>query len=87
MIITCMWNLNYGTDDLIYKTEKGHGHGEKTSGCQRVGGREWEGWGVRGWWMQTVTFGTDGQWGPPIQHRELGVTGSLCCTTEIEEAL
>ena len=23
--------------------------------------REWDGWGVWGWWMQTVTFGMDGQ--------------------------
>ena len=38
-------------------------------------------------WMQTVTFGMAGQWGPPVQHRELCVTGSLRCTTEIEETL
>ena len=27
------------------------------------GGREWDGRGVRGWGMQTVTFGMDGQGG------------------------
>ena len=37
--------------------------------------------------MQTVTFGMVGQWGPSVHHRELCVTGSLCCTTEIEETL
>ena len=25
------------------------------------GGKEWDGWGVWGWWMQTVIFGMDGQ--------------------------
>ena len=34
-----------------------------------------------------VTFGTRGQWGPTVQHEELYVIGSLCCTTEIEETL
>ena len=37
--------------------------------------------------METVTYGMDGQGGPTIQHRELGVIGSLCCTTEIEATL
>ena len=27
--ITYMWNLNYGTNDPIYKTETDHGHGEQ----------------------------------------------------------
>ena len=26
--ISYMWNLKYGTDDPIYKTETDHGHGE-----------------------------------------------------------
>ena len=34
-----------------------------------------------------VTFGMRGQWGPTVQHGELYVIGSLCCTTEIEETL
>ena len=50
-------------------------------------GRKWDEWGVWDWWMQAVTFGMDEQWGPTIQHRELCVIGSLCCTTEIEEPL
>ena len=29
-----MWNLKYGTNDPIYKTEKDHGHGEQTCVCQ-----------------------------------------------------
>ena len=36
--------------------------------------------------MQTVIFG-GGQWGPTVQHREMCVTGSLCCTNELEETL
>ena len=30
------------------------------AGCQRGEGREWDGQGVWGWWMLTVTFGMDG---------------------------
>ena len=38
-------------------------------------------------WMQTVMFGMDGQWGPTVQHREMRVIGSLCCATELEKTL
>ena len=44
-------------------------------------GEEWDGWRVCGWWIQTVTFGTNGQWAPNVQHMELCVIGSLCYTT------
>lgn len=27
-------------------------------------GGDWEGWGVWGWQVQTVTCGRDGRWGP-----------------------
>ena len=27
-------------------------------------GGDWEGWGVWGWRVQTVTCGRDGRWGP-----------------------
>ena len=36
--------------------------------------------------MQTVIFGEDGQWGPTVQHREMCVIGSLCCTMELDES-
>ena len=36
--ITDFWNLKYGTDDPIYKTETGNTQGEQTCGCQGVGG-------------------------------------------------
>ena len=49
------------------------------------GEREWDGCGVWGFWMQNVTFGMVVQWGPPVQHRELCVIGSFCCTTATEE--
>ena len=32
--ITYLWNLKYGTNEPIYKTETDHGHGEQTCGCQ-----------------------------------------------------
>ena len=42
-------------------------------------------WGV--WGMQTVISGTDGHWDPAVQHMEMSVIGSLCCTTELDETL
>ena len=50
-------------------------------------GGKWDGPAIWGLWMQTAIFGMDGQWGSTVQHRELCVTGSLCCTTETEEIL
>ena len=40
-----MWNLKFGTNDPIYKTETYNGHREQTCGCQRGGGgrgMDWE---------------------------------------------
>ena len=34
-------------------------------------GREWDGPGVWGWWMQTITFGMDRQWTPTVSHRRM----------------
>ena len=68
MYITYMWNLKYGTDNPIYKTESDYRHGEYIQGCQGV---EVDGQGVWGWKMQTITFGMDKQWGRTVQHREL----------------
>ena len=42
--ITYMWNLNYGTNDPIYKTETDRGHEEQTCVCQGDGeGVAWTG--------------------------------------------
>ena len=38
--ITCMWNLNYDTNESIYETES-HRHIEQTGSCQGGGG--WSG--------------------------------------------
>ena len=46
---------------LSTKQKQTHGHGEQTCGCHGEEGREWDGQGVWGWWIQTVTFGVDGQ--------------------------
>ena len=85
--ITYLWNLKYGTDDTIYKTETDPSQGEQTCDSQREGGKDWNGQAVQSFWMQNVIFGMDGQCGPTVQHRELCVIGSLCCTTEIEKTL
>ena len=45
----------------------------------------WAFWGV--FLMQTVKFGMDGQWDHTVQHIEMCVIGSLCCTTELDETL
>ena len=37
---------------------------------ERVG-REWDGLGVWGWQMQTISFRMDKQWGSTVEHREL----------------
>ena len=38
-------------------------------------------------WMQIVVFGMDGQWDSTVQHREMYVIASLCCTTELDKTL
>ena len=43
--ITYLWNLKYGTDDPIYKTETDRCQGEQTCGSQEGEGRECDGWG------------------------------------------
>ena len=53
------------------------------SGIGWAFGRRW--WGEV--WMQTLMFGMDGQWNPTVPHKEMCVTGSLCCTTELDKTL
>ena len=43
-----MWNLKYGKNDPIYKTETDHNHGGQTCGCHGGEGMEWDGQGVWG---------------------------------------
>ena len=38
--ISCLWNLKYGTDDPICKTETDHGQREQTCGSQGGGWRK-----------------------------------------------
>ena len=80
-----MWNLKYGTDDPIYKTEPDHGHRQQTCGCQGREGRKWDGQGIWGCWMQTVTFGMDGQWASTVQHRELYVMGHFAVQQKLKK--
>ena len=57
---TYLWNLKYGTDDPMYKTETEHDQGEQICGSYDEGGREWDGWAVWGFLMQTDIFGVNG---------------------------
>ena len=41
--------------------EQTHKHKEQTCGSLGGKGREWDGWGVWGWQMQTITFRIDKQ--------------------------
>ena len=76
---------------LPKKTETDHGQGEQTWDSQEGKGREGRGSGVdghsRGFWLQTVTFGMDGQGDPTVWHRETCMIRSLCCTRDLEETL
>ena len=58
-----MWNLKYGTNDPIHKTETDHRHGQQTCDCLGGRGRVKDGQGVWGWKMQTITFRMDKQTG------------------------
>ena len=64
--ITYMWNLNYDTNELIYKAEADSQ--TQTHGCQGGGMRE----GVGGWdqQMQSIIYRIDKQQGPAVQQRE-----------------
>ena len=77
----------WGQVILSTKQETDNSEGEQTCGFQGAGEMESDGQTLGGFWKQTVIFGMDGQWGPTLQHRELCVITSLCCTTEIEETL
>ena len=79
-----MWDLKYGTNEPIPKTETDDGHGDQTRRCP--GEQEGAGWtgslrlveANRSIWNGRATR----------SHcivRELGMTGSFDCTTEIED--
>ena len=57
--------------NLSVKQKQTHKYREQICGCQGGGGREWDGQGVWGWQMQTITFRMDRQQGPTVQHRKL----------------
>jgi len=39
-----MWNLKYGTNEPVYKTEIDSW--TQTCGCQGGGEKKWDGWGI-----------------------------------------
>ena len=47
--------------NLSTKQKQSHRHREQIFGCQEGGGREWDGQGVWGWQMQSITFRIDKQ--------------------------
>ena len=60
---------------------------ESILGVSRVRGKGvgWE--GRLGLVDANCFLGMDGQWSPTVLHKELCMTGSLCCTREIKETL
>ena len=69
--ITSMWNLKYGTNKPIYKTEIDSQTQRADLWLPTGGGRERDGLGVWGWQIQAITFRMDKPQGPNVQHREL----------------
>ena len=69
-----MRNLKYD-NDLIYKKRDRSGPWREDLWLPGGGGKEWDGQGVWGWWIQNVTLGIEGQRGPSVQYRALCVTG------------
>ena len=68
-----MWNLKYGTDDPIYKTEIDHRHGEQPGGCQGGFGKEWDAHGIWSWRMQAVNV-----WNGLVMGSYCTAQGSVC---------
>ena len=57
-----MWDLKYGTNECIYKTDTQTWRPDLRLPRRRVGERD--GQGVWGWEMQTIKFRMDKQQGP-----------------------
>ena len=57
--------------NLSTKQKETHGHEAQTCSCQEGGEGEWDGLGVWGQQMQTITYRMNKQQGPTLQNREL----------------
>ena len=84
--ITYLWNLKYGTDDSIYKTETDQGQGEQSCGIQGEGGRGKMSGQFRVLESKLLFLKWMGN-GALMYSTGNCVIGSLCCTKEIEEIL
>ena len=67
--VTQTWNLKYGTNEPTYEAET-NSQTQRTDLCLSRGGG-WDGLGIWGWQIQTITYRMDGQQGPSGQHRKL----------------
>ena len=56
-----IWNLKRGTNEPIYTTETDSDMENRLVVAKGEVGREWDGWGVWGWEMQTIVFRMDKQ--------------------------
>ena len=54
--MTYMWNLKYGTNEPVDKTETDSQTERTDLRLPKGMGREWDGLGVWGWKLQTMTF-------------------------------
>ena len=64
-----MWDLKYGTDYPIYKTETDHGQGEQTCGSWGEGGGSGMDGHFRIFLDANCYIWNGGQWCPTAQHR------------------
>ena len=69
--ITYMWNIEYDTNELIYKQKQTHRHRKQTYGYQR--GKRRDKLGVWVQQIQTTIYKIGKQQGPTVQHRELSL--------------
>ena len=69
--IIYMWDLLYGTNEPIHKTETDSQIQRTDLWLPRGNRREWVILGVWGRQKQTIMLRMDMQWGPTVQHREL----------------
>ena len=63
--ITYIWTLIFSTNEPFRRKDT-HGLGEHACGCTGGGGREWDGLGIGGQWMQPIAFAMNKHGDPAV---------------------